>query len=92
VKIGRIIHEVAIPLHSYVVYVIIGVDHDEIGTTQPSLDSLIGDGEDKPFVDVVPSYVAEVSKSGRAECRKCDNKISKNELRIGVITEGDWGK
>lgn len=41
---------------------------------------------------IIPTYVIEIAKSGRAECRKCENKIGKNELRIGVITEGDWGK
>lgn len=42
--------------------------------------------------EVIPTYVAEISKSGRAECRKCETKIQKDELRVGVITEGDWGE
>jgi hypothetical protein len=42
--------------------------------------------------NVIPTYVAEIAISGRAECRKCELKIGKNELRIGVMTEGDWGK
>ena len=38
-----------------------------------------------------PEYKVEMSKSGRAECRKCDTKIALNVVRVGVTTEGDWG-
>jgi hypothetical protein len=41
--------------------------------------------------EVIPAYCIERAKSGRAECKKCDKKIDKNEVRIGVITEGEWG-
>ena len=33
----------------------------------------------------VPAYVVELSKSGRAVCKKCDEKILNKELRVGVI-------
>jgi hypothetical protein len=33
----------------------------------------------------VPTYVVELSKSGRAMCKKCDEKILNKELRVGVI-------
>lgn len=39
----------------------------------------------------IPSYLVEISKSGRAECRKCDEKIANKSLRVGVLIEGDWG-
>ena len=38
-----------------------------------------------------PGYLVELAKSGRAECKKCDEKIGHKEVRIGVILEGDWG-
>jgi hypothetical protein len=40
-----------------------------------------------PVADVekIPSYVVETSKSGRAMCKKCDERINNKELRIGVI-------
>lgn len=42
--------------------------------------------------EVIPRYHVELSKSCRAECKKCDQKIQKNVLRVGVITEGgNWG-
>lgn len=47
----------------------------------------------KPEASVLsaPEYVVELAKSGRAECKKCEQKIKKFELRVGVIVEGDWG-
>jgi hypothetical protein len=36
-------------------------------------------------VPEVPTYVVELSKSGRAMCKKCDKKILNKELRVGVI-------
>ena len=39
----------------------------------------------------IPSYVLELAKSARAECRRCDTKIVKDQLRVGVIMEGDYG-
>lgn len=38
-----------------------------------------------------PSYIVELAKSGRAECKKCGDKIDNKTIRIGVILEGDWG-
>jgi DNA repair protein RAD16 len=34
-------------------------------------------------------YILEKAKSGRAECKKCNTKIAKDELRIGVVVQGD---
>lgn len=34
-------------------------------------------------------YVLEKAKSGRAECKKCNVKIAKDELRVGVVVQGD---
>ncbi|CAM9136543.1 unnamed protein product [Ectocarpus fasciculatus] len=36
-------------------------------------------------------YVCEIAKTGRAMCRRCDEKITKGALKIGVVTEGSWG-
>lgn len=38
-----------------------------------------------------PSYFVEIAKTGRAMCKKCDEKIDNKTIRIGVITEGEWG-
>jgi DNA repair protein RAD16 len=38
-----------------------------------------------------PTYIVEVSKSGRAECKKCECKIDKKTVRVGVLVEGEWG-
>jgi DNA repair protein RAD16 len=38
-----------------------------------------------------PTYLVELAKSGRAECKKCDCKIENKSIRIGVTLEGDWG-
>jgi hypothetical protein len=38
-----------------------------------------------------PTYVVEVAKSGRAECKKCDCKIENKTIRVGVLVEGEWG-
>lgn len=38
-----------------------------------------------------PGYVVELAKSGRAECQKCNSMIPKDELRVGIITDGQWG-
>ncbi len=40
---------------------------------------------------VNPSYIVELAKSGRAECKRCGEKIENRAIRIGVILEGDWG-
>ncbi|CAM9481009.1 unnamed protein product [Ascophyllum nodosum] len=37
------------------------------------------------------TYVWEIAKTSRAMCRRCDDKISKGALKIGVVTEGSWG-
>ena len=42
-------------------------------------------------VKSAPEYIVELAKSGRAECKKCGEKILKSVLRVGVIIEGDWG-
>ena len=34
------------------------------------------------------TYVIENSASGRASCKKCKEKIRKDELRIGVMASG----
>ncbi|CAN0543245.1 unnamed protein product [Ectocarpus sp. 8 AP-2014] len=36
-------------------------------------------------------YVCEIAKTSRAMCRRCDEKITKGALKIGVVTEGSWG-
>eukprot|EP01038_Epipyxis_sp_PR26KG_P016128 gene16128-21919_t len=38
-----------------------------------------------------PTYIIERAKSGRAECKKCDEKIENKTIRVGVIVEGQWG-
>lgn len=38
-----------------------------------------------------PTYLVELSKSGRAECKKCDCKIENKTIRVGVLVEGEWG-
>ena len=40
---------------------------------------------------VLPSYIVELAKSGRAECKKCDSKIDHKTVRVGVIVDGQWG-
>jgi DNA repair protein RAD16 len=35
--------------------------------------------------------IVERAKSGRAECKKCGEKIPFQDIRIGIVTEGDWG-
>jgi DNA repair protein RAD16 len=40
---------------------------------------------------VSPGYLVELAKSGRAECKKCGEKIENKTIRVGVILEGDWG-
>eukprot|EP01032_Pedospumella_encystans_P014510 gene14510-16657_t len=44
-----------------------------------------------PQADELPTYIVEVAKSGRAECKKCDCKIENKCIRIGVIVDGEWG-
>ena len=39
----------------------------------------------------LPSYVVELAKSGRAECRRCDSFIANKELRVGVIIDSCLG-
>jgi hypothetical protein len=36
-------------------------------------------------------HIIEKAKSGRAACRKCRKKITKDELRLGVTMDGDYG-
>ena len=42
-------------------------------------------------VDTVPTYVIEKAKSARSECKKCDEKIAKGCIRVGLMVEGQWG-
>jgi DNA repair protein RAD16 len=39
----------------------------------------------------VPSYLVELAKSGRADCKRCDAKIENKSIRVGTIIEGEWG-
>ena len=36
-----------------------------------------------------PSYLLELSKSDRSECRRCGEKISGKEVRVGIVFEGN---
>ena len=38
-----------------------------------------------------PQYILELAKSNRSECKRCNKKIQRSELRVGVINEGEWG-
>lgn len=38
-----------------------------------------------------PTYIVEVAKSGRAECKKCETKIDNKTVRVGVLVDGEWG-
>lgn len=69
-------------------------DDDEAGDTvgtksMMTLDSVLAGNstEEAP----VPVYIIEKAKSGRAQCRSCDEKINMKEIRVGVILDGDWG-
>lgn len=42
-------------------------------------------------VDIIPGYIVELAKSGRADCNKCGQRIANKEVRVGVILEGEWG-
>jgi DNA repair protein RAD16 len=33
----------------------------------------------------------EYAKSARAACKKCESKIAKGDIRVGVMMEGEWG-
>ena len=33
--------------------------------------------------NTIPSYVVEIAKSSRAQCKKCDDKIKKKDVRVG---------
>jgi DNA repair protein RAD16 len=51
-----------------------------------------------PFIDEkiveeepVPVYVVEISKSARALCKRCDEKIMGKVVRVGTIVDGNWG-
>lgn len=51
----------------------------------------VEDEQPLPINTPPPAYMVEIAKSGRAECKKCNEKIENKTIRIGVITEGDWG-
>lgn len=40
---------------------------------------------------VCPAYILEIAKSGRAECKRCGEKIGAKLPRVGIMIEGDWG-
>lgn len=42
-----------------------------------------------PNAFYMAEYILEIAKSGRAECKKCNFKIAKDELRVGVVVQGD---
>jgi hypothetical protein len=42
-------------------------------------------------MELPPSYLVELAKSGRAECKRCNTKINDKCVRIGILVEGDWG-
>eukprot|EP01041_Mallomonas_annulata_P005925 gene5925-11955_t len=39
----------------------------------------------------IPNYIVELAKSGRAECKRCDEKIGMKELRVGVVIDCPMG-
>lgn len=47
--------------------------------------NITGDNDEKVEEDIenIPSYVVEIAKSNRAQCKKCDDKIKKKEVRVG---------
>lgn len=55
------------------------VDDTESGICQPCGNEPDGNGG----LNQPAPYIAEYSKTGRATCRTCDDKIAKGELRIG---------
>ena len=42
-------------------------------------------------MELPPSYLVELAKSGRAECKRCNTKIADKCVRVGILVEGDWG-
>lgn len=54
---------------------------------------LVGDNTEAVSAQpaAIPSYVVELAKSGRAVCRRCDEKIDNKTIRVGVILDGDYG-
>jgi hypothetical protein len=40
---------------------------------------------------IMPTYKVEKAKTGRSGCKKCKDKIEKDEIRIGTITEAKEG-
>lgn len=43
------------------------------------------DDNDQKVEEDIPSYVVEIAKSNRAQCKKCDEKIKKKEVRVGKL-------
>lgn len=39
----------------------------------------------------IPTYIIELSKSGRAQCKKCDQPIPNKSVRVGIYVDSDWG-
>jgi DNA repair protein RAD16 len=65
---------------------------ESINTIEPTSSLLFGDVADKSGkTEEIPSYNVEVACSGRAQCRRCDELIPKNNIRVGIEAEGDWG-
>jgi len=46
-----------------------------------------GDEDDKKLEEDVPVYVIEVAISSRAQCKRCDEKIEKRQVKVGMDTE-----
>jgi DNA repair protein RAD16 len=52
-------------------------------------DSSSSKGGDRQ--DDMPTYIIELSKSGRAQCKKCDQLIPNKSVRVGILVDSDWG-
>ncbi|CAN0067519.1 unnamed protein product [Discosporangium mesarthrocarpum] len=39
----------------------------------------------------IQRYECELAKTGRAICRRCDEKITKDCVKIGLVVDGSWG-
>ena len=66
---------------------------ETVSSNAPTTSFLFGDeGENYDKKEEIPSYTVEVACTGRAQCRKCDELIPKNKIRVGIELESsDWG-
>jgi hypothetical protein len=62
------------------------IGKNEIAKTKPTLPI-----EKTESAVVCPAYILEIAKSGRAECKRCGEKIGAKLPRVGIMIEGDWG-